>query len=142
MKLVSRLKVFLLILAIGNTSCHLVPCGWNADYDIVIQKPLPGKVEGKYVLSQKSQEFLKFDFSRWPKYLHLSQTGKYTFFNNPKQPSKQGNWRLYCDGKSNCKMELEGITVEDLGEKDSDIAVLVTIGDPDSCEGIAYEKVN
>lgn len=38
-------------------------------------------------------------------------------------------------------MELEGLTVEPLFEKDNNIAISITIGDGDNCEGIMYEKI-
>ncbi|WP_262887289.1 hypothetical protein [Flavobacterium sp. XN-5] len=38
-------------------------------------------------------------------------------------------------------MELVGLTVEPLFEKDNNISISITIGDGDNCEGIMYEKI-
>jgi hypothetical protein len=124
------------------TSCHPLSCGWNSDYDIVINRPENNKLYGDYVLSDASQEFLKADFEKWPMNLTISSDGQYKFYNKPNHVVKKGKWLLTCNGKSDCIMELEGITVESLGLKESDIAILITLGDPGNCEGIAYDKTH
>jgi hypothetical protein len=136
------MKSILILLIFLVTSCHPLSCGWTSDYDIVTEKPRSEKILGNYILSKESQKFLKNDFKNWPMNLNLSNDGRYKFFNQQDQLIKEGKWLLYCDGKAECLMELEGITVEPLGLKETDIAILITIGDGDSCEGIAYEKVN
>lgn len=134
------MKSLTIIFTLLLTSCHPIYCGWSSDYDNVINPPEREKIVGSYVLSKDSQEFLERDFTNWPINLSLSNDGQYRFFNQLENYLKQGKWSLYCDGKSDCAMELEGITVECLGIKGSDIALLITLGDGDECEGIVYEK--
>jgi len=53
-----------------------------------------------------------------------------------------GKWSTYFNKKDKyCLIELEGLTVEPLFEKNNNFAISITIGDGDNCEGIMYEKI-
>ncbi|MCC8409211.1 hypothetical protein LJ707_09725 [Mucilaginibacter sp. UR6-1] len=52
-----------------------------------------------------------------------------------------GNWSLSCDGNGHCIFELNDISTGNiLQKKDGKLYVLLNIGDPDSCQGMVYEK--
>ena len=90
-------------------------------------------------------------FSNQEFVLELNENGRYEFSNAPdiildkdghtlmKVMKLEGKWSLYCE--PSCMMELENVTVEPFGERDGTLAILITIGDGDICEGVVYEKV-
>ncbi len=52
-----------------------------------------------------------------------------------------GMWSLSCDNNEPCIFELDGIGTGDILQKKNDkLYILLTVGDPDSCQGMVYEK--
>lgn len=53
---------------------------------------------------------------------------------------KAGRWYTDCAESYGCMIELEGICVVTLCKKDDKISIPISIGDPDQCEGVVFEK--
>jgi hypothetical protein len=136
------------------TSCHPLFCSWHSEYSEVKTEPRRETVIGQYRLIQSSKEFLlKKGFSNQEFLLELKENGKFQFTDAPdiifdsygrtqkKLIEYEGKWALICGESYGCMIELENITVEPLAQKAGSLAILITIGDGDSCEGIVYEKI-
>jgi len=54
---------------------------------------------------------------------------------------KEGKWMVSCGDSNDCMIELENVCVVPLAEKDGRLAILISIGDGDECNGVVYEKV-
>jgi hypothetical protein len=121
------------------SSCHPVFCTWNLGYKQLDKKPERSNIVGFYQLNEKSKEYLKETYTEWPLKLELNNDGYYNFINSSNV--KTGKWSVSCEESYACLLELEGISVEPLRAKNGKLAIQVTIGDGDNCEGIIYEKI-
>ena len=54
--------------------------------------------------------------------------------------SKAGNWSIDCGKSYGCLIELQGIVVVPLSEKNGQIAIPIEIGDGDECNGIVFVR--
>lgn len=54
--------------------------------------------------------------------------------------SKVGAWNVSYDKSYGCLIELQGLCVVSLSEKNDRLAVPITIGDGDECNGIVFVK--
>jgi len=142
------------------TSCHPLFCRWQNGYSALIEEPTKESLIGKYELSRKSKSFLNDSYDVWPVRIELTENMKYkllfeenpsslgdTIFSNDRDLNETkknviGKWSTYFNKKDKyCLIELEGLTVEPLFEKNNNFAISITIGDGDNCEGIMYEKI-
>ena len=150
-----KMKLLTLLFPLILTSCHPLFCNWNRGFEQLKIKPNIEEVIGKYELDRRSKEFL-FDrnYSAGKYYLTLLENGDFKFTNGPdmifnswgksnqKLIDKEGKWSLSCAKSYNCMIELNGVFVEPLCQKDGEIAVLITIGDPDECNGIILSLIH
>jgi len=149
-----------IVLSFLFTSCHPLFCSWQNGYSKLKNEPTKESLMGKYELSGKSKSYLNDSFNVWPVRIELTENMEYKLlfeenplsladkiFSNDKELNENkknviGKWSTYFDkNDKNCLMEFEGLTVEPLFEKDNKIAISITIGDGDNCDGIIYEKV-
>ncbi|PJZ64041.1 hypothetical protein CH371_20240 [Leptospira wolffii] len=113
-----------------------------------------GDISGSYKLTDKSKKFFKItSSSKEDSFLNISKTGNFEMQNVPSllkqdlgMPTNKliilkNNWTVSCIAKSGCMIELTGLGVRRIAYgKNNNLAILFTIGDGDTCEGIAYEK--
>lgn len=128
---------------------------WDAGYDQLKSVPTDNELCGVYELNNGSKQFLinhgyNIDNSR----LELIADKQYHFYklpdnvldgfgrSNGKTIDQSGKWNIYCPNGSDCQIEMEHTAFGDIGLKNNRLSILITIGDPDSREGIVYEKVN
>ena len=131
-------KISLIILLFFFTACHPLHCEWNSGYNPVKVQPNKEDLIGEYVLTKKSQKSPIKNIKLCAFKIELLENGRYKFSSKTNQTLNEGNWLIQC--LDECLLELEGISVEPLYEKDQEFAILITIGDGDDCEGIVYEK--
>jgi hypothetical protein len=149
-----RAKLILVLLLICFTSCHPLICTWELRYKPITIEPDQTELIGKYELTHSSKEFLiEQSFSAQEYSLTLSKDGNYKFTNGPdfifnnygvsnqKTLNKVGKWFLNCAKSYDCLIELEGVCVVPLSQKDGTLSIMITIGDGDECKGIIYEKM-
>jgi len=147
------MKLLHLLAIICFTGCHPLFCNWGLGYEQLTTRPANEEIIGKYQLTEKSIDFLEDrDFTADEYSLTLSDGGQFKFKNGPDLIfnswgttsqtllDKQGKWSVSCGDSYDCVIELEGICVVPLAEKDGNLAILITIGDGDECNGIVYEK--
>jgi len=125
---------------------------WDYGYEPINNKLSDNEVFGVYELNSDSKKFLirqgyNIDSSR----LELNSNNQYYFHKLPdnvldgfgrskeKTIDQKGEWKIYCDNGSDCEIIVGGAGYA-LGKKDNRLSILITIGDPDSREGIVYEK--
>ena len=66
-----------------------------------------------------------------------------TFGNSGKKIlDRKGKWTVNYDKSYNCLIELEGICVVPLTEREGRIAIPITIGDGDECKGVVFERAD
>ncbi len=149
-----------IILSFLFTGCHPLFCNWQNGYSELKYELTKESLNGKYELSRKSKSYLNDSFNVWPVRMELTENMEYKLlfeenplsladkiFLNDKELNETkknviGKWSTYFNKRDkNYLMELEGLTVEPLFVKDNKIAIFITIGDGDNCEGIIYEKV-
>lgn len=149
MRLLTILTIFLLM------SCNPLFCNWDSGYNHLKVQPSKEKLSGKFRLTEQSIEFL-YDkgFPNIEYELFLNDNGQFKFINGPdlifdtlghsrqELKSKQGKWFVSCGDSSDCLIELEKVCVVPLAEKDGRLAILITIGDGDECNGLVYEKAD
>lgn len=143
---------FSIIIPVLFAIMFIVFPAWDYGYEEIKNKPTDREVCGIYELSDKSKKFLihqgyKIEGSK----LELKSNNQYYFHKFPDNvlndfgPSNQktfnqtGEWNVYYHKGNDCKISI-GAAVFTLGKKDNRLSVLITIGDPDSREGIVYEK--
>tara|TARA_B110000908_G_scaffold33077_1_gene39534 strand:+ start:406 stop:864 length:459 start_codon:yes stop_codon:yes gene_type:complete len=148
-----RTKLLIILIVIGFTSCHPLFCTWELGYKQLTTEPDQTELIGKYELTNSSKEFLierKFNADEY--ILTLSKDGQYKFTNGPdlifnnwgesnqKLIAKKGQWFVSCTESYDCLIELEGVCVVPLSQKGGKLAILITVGDGDECNGILYKK--
>jgi hypothetical protein len=127
---------------------------WDAGYDEIKNAPSDNELCGLYELNSNSKSFLihqgyNIDSSR----LELNSNNQFHFhklpdnvlngfgISNNKTIDKTGEWKVYCDNGADCEIVIGGAGYA-LGKKNNRLSILITIGDPDSREGIVYEKTS
>lgn len=147
------MKILLLIALLILTSCHPFPCSWESGYSQLTIEPDPTDIVGDYELTNSSVDFLasrKFTSDKYT--LTLSENGEFRFDNGPdllfnnwdesnkKLIDKKGKWSVSCAESYDCLIELTGVCVAPLAEKNGQLAILITVGDGEECNGLVYEK--
>lgn len=141
--------LFLLLLS----SCHPPGCSWDFGYTQLTAEPIEFRLYGIYRLNEKSKSFVK-DLGLDPDacILKLNRDKSFALENAPSgimtdtstdeedTISKKGTWSVSCDKSYDCMIELQGTCVVPLCEKNDRLAVPITIGDGDECNGIVFEK--
>jgi hypothetical protein len=153
------MKIRIIFLLFLFVSCHPLFCNWDSDYNQLTKEPSKSKIVGTYELSKDSQDYLGGNFNLWPLKLQLLENGKFIFLSNKNQISKSdkifasksdlnrlvenkvGKWIVSCSNSTDCLIELEGLFVTPFSEKNGQLAIPITIGDGDECNGIVYEKL-
>ena len=131
-------KFLLLFILLPLSGCiQLFPCEWEKDYDRIENKIDPSEIIGVYKINELSRNHL----SGFPSLLKILPSNRYKFLDRDNKIIKSGKWSYTCGESFGCLIELTGITVEELGKKGNNLAILISLGDPDSCDGIAYDKI-
>ena len=85
--------------------------------------------------------------------LELFENGRFKFTNAPdiifdgfKIPhnilqDKEGKWSVGCHASYDCLIEFEKVFVVPLAEKNEQLAILITVGDGDECNGVVFERI-
>ena len=146
-------NLFLLIFTSFLCGCHPLYCNWDNDYTQLANAPERDQLIGIYNLSESSKEYLIDEgFLEVGSQLVLKSDGQFilnkapdNIFNstgnsNKKLITKTGKWYVSCDSSYLCMIELEGVCVTPLSDKNGQLAIPITIGDADVCKGIVYEK--
>lgn len=148
-------KLFLLTTIIFLfMGCFLITCDWESDYSQLTTEPDHNKIHGIYILNDKSVKYLtKEGYNVDSCILKLKNDGQFiltktpdlVFFGsfgqrNNSYETKTGKWSVSNYEESGCLMELQGICVEPFLQRQGKLAISITIGDPDQCEGIIFEK--
>lgn len=134
--------------------CHPLFCNWEKGYDQVTTSPDPRRISGIYSLNNQSVKFLTSQgFKVDSCILEIKENGQFILANVPDialnsfseskntYETKTGKWNICKYEESGCLMELEGICVEPFLEGHGKFAISKTLGDPDNCEGIIFEKI-
>ncbi len=133
-------SIFIFFIIVIFSSCNPVKfCTWDSGYEQVLQEPLKKEVIGKYILTEKSKEYLKHNYESWPLQMELFEDNSLDFISNQK-PSSEKKW-FVTKFDSGYVIELTGICVTSFSTKNNQFAIPISIGDPDQCEGIVYEKI-
>lgn len=146
------------VLVMTFVGCHPLFCNWERGYNVVENQGHAPVITGEYRLTRYSEKMMRYEgnYKNIPdSRLYLQPDGKFKITNAPDWLITEsaesygqyvlilGKWNFECDDKTGCVLELDGLqTGELVHEKDQKTAVLLTIGDPDSCQGMVYEKVN
>ncbi|WP_125250380.1 hypothetical protein [Leptospira wolffii] len=148
------LYIQIISICVNFTSCHPLFCWWDMSYSEISDLNVLGDISGSYKLTDKSKKFFKItSSSKEDSFLNISKTGNFEMQNVPSllkqdlgMPTNKliilkNNWTVSCIAKSGCMIELTGLGVRRIAYgKNNNLAILFTIGDGDTCEGIAYEK--
>ena len=147
-----RLSTYLTILTVLLfSSCHPLACSWDFGYIQLTNAPNDSKLFGTYKLDEKSRSYLK-DIGLDPEkcILILNKDKSFSLedapsgisdYDSPTIPfSNVGTWNVSYGGSYGCVIELQGLCVVPLSEKDDRFAVPITIGDGDECNGIVFVK--
>ena len=125
---------------------------WDSGYETIKNAPPDKELFGIYELSNSSKSFLisqGYDIDSCK--LELNSNKQYYFHNLPdnvldgfgrsnrKTTNQTGKWSVYCKNHEDCEIIIGGAGYG-LARKDNRISILITIGDPDSREGIVLEK--
>lgn len=136
------------------TNCHPLFCTWDWEYDQLKVEPPHQSLIGQYVLNESSNEFLTnkgFEVRQCK--LELFENGRFKFTNAPdiifdgfKIPhnilqDKEGKWSVGCHASYDCLIEFEKVFVVPLAEKNEQLAILITVGDGDECNGVVFERI-
>jgi hypothetical protein len=147
-----RLSTYLTMLTILLfSSCHPLGCSWDFGYSQLTAAPNDSKLLGTYKLDEKSSAYLKSNgLNPENCTLTLNKDKSFTLKNAPSgisdynSPtiafSKAGTWSVNCGESYGCLIDLQGLCVVPLSEKDDRFAVPITIGDGDECNGIVFVK--
>lgn len=148
----NKINIFLLALTI-LTSCQPLYCDWNKGYDQLTELTSEDLLIGEYRLTEESEEYLLAKgFKKTPK-LTLLESGAFNFKDAPdnlfdpfgrslgQTINKTGRWSASCGESYDCMIELQGITVVPISRKEKGpLAIPLTIGDGDECNGIIFER--
>ncbi|WP_443938381.1 hypothetical protein [Pedobacter sp. MW01-1-1] len=146
---------FSILLPILFAAMFLIFPAWDYGYEQLKNKPSDIELYGVYELNSSSKKFLihkgyNIDGSR----LELNSGNTFYFHklpdnivndfgnSNGKTIDQTGKWNVYCPTGDNCQVEIEHVTFADIVKKNDHFSILITIGDPDSREGIVYEKTS
>ena len=125
---------------------------WDSGYETIKNAPPDKELFGIYELSNSSKSFLisqGYDIDSCK--LELNSNKQFYFHKQPdnvldgfgrsnrKTTNQTGEWSVYCHTQEDCEIIIGGAGYE-LARKDNRISILITIGDPDSREGIVFEK--
>ena len=148
-----RLLIIPLILCL--VGCHPLFCTWDFEYNQLTSDPGEDSIYGEYRLNESSIENLKDQGFKEDFFaVRLYQDRTYKFINGPdlifnrngstrnEIMNRTGKWFYSCNPSYACVIELERVCVVPLSEKNGTLAIPITIGDGDECEGIVYEKYN
>lgn len=143
----------LLVSSILLNSCHPLFCGWASGYEQLTEITSEDIIVGDYELNAESLDYLDSEGYKGACALQLLESGKFKLINAPdfifdsfgrnsgQSLNKNGKWNTSCADSYDCLIELEGITVVPLTRKnDGSIAIPITIGDGDECNGIVFER--
>ena len=146
-------SVFPLILIVLVNSCHPLYCNWNSGYEQLTELTPTDVVVGTYALTQTSVDYLSSEGNFETCSLQLLESGEFKLVNAPyfmmrstnpntrTSRNRNGKWFSSCSESYDCVIELEGITVVPLSrKKDGPLAIPITIGDGDECNGIIFER--
>ncbi len=148
------INILLLALTI-LTSCHPLFCNWNREYDQLTELTSEDIIFGEYRLTEESEEYLLAQgFKKIPR-LTLLESGEFNLQDAPdiifdpfgrssrQTINKKGTWSTSCGESYDCIFELQGIMVVPLSRKDEGpLAIPITVGDGDECNGIIFERTN
>ncbi|MTI19885.1 hypothetical protein E1176_02515 [Fulvivirga sp. RKSG066] len=109
---------------------------------------------GSYKLTEESVEYLNSEGYKKTCSLQLYESGEFKLTNAPdfmfdpfgrntgNTLTRTGDWSTSCAKSYDCMIDLMGITVVPLSRKlNGPIAILITIGEGDSCNGIVFERI-
>lgn len=148
----TRLSINLTILTVLLfSSCHPLACSWDFGYSQLTAAPNDSKLLGTYKLDEKSSSYLKDNGLNPEKCILILNKDKsfslkdapsgISDYGSPSIPfSKVGKWDVSYGESYGCVIELQGLCVVPLCEKDDRFAIPITIGDGDECNGIVFEK--
>ncbi|WP_207425732.1 hypothetical protein [Pedobacter sp. SYSU D00535] len=129
----------------------ILACSWDFGYSQVSAIPSESELLGTYKLDDKSRSLVN-DHGLDPEKcsLSLKKDGLFLLQNAPpgisddKSPteslSKVGIWSVSSVDSSGFLIELQGLCVVPLSEKGERLAIPITIGDGDECNGIVFVK--
>lgn len=136
------------------SSCHPLFCTWDMGFTEV-KDIKERQLIGTYNLMDYSKKMMKYEGNYTGisnSTIRLKDNNTYEIINAPdwlfddfgesqnQYINKSGKWSLTCDG-SGCIMELDGLQAGELiFKKSNKLYVLLTVGDPDGCKGLAYVK--
>ena len=125
---------------------------WDSGYELIKNIPLDSELCGVYELNNNSKSFLIHQgynvdssrieiYSNKQYYFHkLTDDVLDGFGNSGKKTINQtGEWSVFCHNNDDCEIIIGGAGYE-LAKKNNHLCILITIGDPDSRQGIVYEK--
>lgn len=149
------MRLLTILTAIFLTSCHPLFCNWDLGYTQLTTEPSNERLLGKYRLTESSIELMtNKGFKNVDYQLILLDNGQFKFINGPdlifdtwgqtkqKLINKEGKWSVSCADSYDCLIELDKVCIVPIAEKDGRLAILITIGDGDECNGLVYEKVD
>lgn len=144
-----------LVIFFSLYGCHPLFCIWNSGYTEIDHHVKVSNLTGVYTLTDYSKKMMYYEgkYQRIPNSkLQLNADSTYIITNAPDWLSnsfgeshgryftKKGRWSLSCYDKNGCDIEVEGVGGGGLYQKKSKIDLLFTVGDPDGCQGMVYEK--
>ena len=148
----TRLSTYLTTLTILLfSSCHPLACSWDFGYSQLNAAPSDLKVVGTYKLDEKSTSYLE-DNGLNPEKCMLILNNDKSFslknapsgisdYSSPTTPfNKVGTWSVSYGDSYGCLIELQGLCVVPLCEKNNQLSIPITIGDGDECNGIVFVK--
>ena len=120
-------------------------------YSPVDSEPTEDKMIGVYYLTKQSIADLNNDGDNLKRTkLELKGEHQYLLTDGPSEIMdehsknetfiKAGRWFVSCEESYGCMIELEGVCVVTLCKKDNRISIPISIGDPDQCKGVVFEK--
>ncbi|MFD0749601.1 hypothetical protein ACFQZS_05565 [Mucilaginibacter calamicampi] len=136
------------------SSCHPLSCIWDLGFDKVknIQKD---SLIGNYDLTDYSKKMMRYEGNykgNLNSEIILKSNNTFEIVNAPdwlindfgeahgQYITKSGKWNLSCENGT-CIMELEGVQAgEIVFQKSNKLYILLSIGDTDDCQGLAYMK--
>ena len=145
------LVLILFCFTITLPSCNFGICSWDIGYTQIHSKPKDEEVIGAYTLTQESKtNFANESFDLQYTKLELKADHNYVLVDVPsllidrngkeQTFTKAGRWFVSCEETNACLIELEGVCVVPLCEKNHRISIPMNIGDPDECKGVVFEK--
>jgi hypothetical protein len=153
-KAVGQMRLLIILTTILLTGCHIGLCTWDFGYKQLTDQPSRDRLVGEYKLIESSRNYLADKgFKKENSKLELLDNGQFKCTSGPdlifdkgqsknEFQNKEGKWSLSCADSYDCLIELDNVCVVPIAEKDGRLAILITIGDGDECNGVVYEKVD